>query len=152
MNTELLNREPSQDRRDLLGNMCMGAAGLAVGSAGATFDIGNAFSYTIDHRLYLKAAEASVAITAVGAQSVSTERMYMAVIDDAGDAVIVGGDEADTGDGVHLPEVPAGTVPIGAFKIACDATHTYTPGTTLNSATGITDTYYDLARWVPDAF
>lgn len=46
------------------------------------------------------------------------------------------------------PPVPAGYVPVGDVTIKTDSTHTFTPGTTALSATGITAAYRDF-RW-PD--
>jgi len=152
MNTKLLNTVVHQDMRDVLGNMTLGKAAIAVGSAGATYDVGAAFSYMIEHVLYSLAAGTNKAIAAGDVQAISTDCMYLCVIDAAGTPIVVQGTPVATGEGAYLPEVPDGYVPFGAFKITTDATHTYTPGTTLNSATGITDTYYNLPRWTPAAF
>jgi hypothetical protein len=44
-----------------------------------------------------------------------------------------------------LPDLTAGSAPVGAFKVVTDSTHTFTPGTTPLNGAGITTTYFDLS-------
>ncbi len=48
------------------------------------------------------------------------------------------------GDG-DIPDEPAGYTAIGAIKVVTAAETTFTPGTTLLDAAGITATYFDVA-------
>lgn len=41
--------------------------------------------------------------------------------------------------------LPSGNIPFGYMKIVTDSTHEFVPGTTAMTATGITETYYNLA-------
>lgn len=134
------------------GTCCLSKAGLAVGSAGATVDIaapnGAGIDYAIDGIVYHKADTANNAITAAAVQAALYSCLYLVQIDKDGTVSTVKGTAVLTADvGVtplQWPSPSASNCPIGGFRIDCASGYTYTPGTTLNSATGITDTYYDF--------
>ena len=142
------------------GTMALNAAGIAKGTTDATIKIAATdpagVHYMIDGLAYYKANTDNIAITAAAQQAASTTCLYLVCIDSAGAVTTVKGTEVATADltagtaVLKWPTPTSGTCPIGAFKIATDSTHTYTAGTTDNSATGITATYYDLAI-VPSA-
>lgn len=141
------------------GTLCLSKAGLAVGSSGATVDIaapnGAGVDFAIGGILYHLADGTNKAITAVATpQAVSTSCLYLVQLDVSGNVTTVKGTEvltANVGNSpLNWPEPTAGKCAIGGFRIDTDSTHTYTPGTTTNGASGITDTYYDFMA-VPDA-
>lgn len=140
--------------------MCLSKAGLAVGTDGATIDIaapnGAGVDFCIKGIMYHKADTASIAVTAATAQAELTSCLYLVCLNSAGTLSTVKGTEVLTADFVagdavlDWPAVPDGKCAIGAVKVDCAEGYTFTAGTTLLSATGITDTYYDLCV-VPSA-
>lgn len=148
---ELYQEVPWEALRDVFGNACYGSAGLAEGTNAATIQTANPIHYSIAHRNYVKVATDNIALTAAAAQADGNECMYLICINAAGTVSSVKGTEALIGAGVTLPAVPADVVPIGAIKVATDGA-AFTAGTTDLGAAEVTDTYYNLARWVPDTF
>lgn len=112
--------------------------------------VGTGFDYVIDGFSYNSAAQANVALTACAVQAVSTTCLYLLSIDADGTITTTKGTEVATADltagtaVLKWPELPADEAPIGAIKIATNASTTFTAGTTLTTAAGITDTYYNL--------
>jgi len=143
-----LNSEPRN------ATMCMSKAGLAVGTSGATIDIaapnGAGVDFCIKGIMYHKADTASIAVTASTVQAISTSCLYLVCLNSSGTLSTVKGTAVLTADYtsgnavLRWPDVPADKCAIGAFKVDCDSTHTFTAGTTELGATGITDTYYDF--------
>ena len=143
-----LNSEPRN------ATMCMSKAGLAVGSSGATIDIaapnGAGVDFCIKGIMYHKADTASIAVTAAAVQAELTSCLYLVCINSAGTVSTVKGDAVLTADFtsgnavLRWPDLPADKCALGAVKVDCASGYTFTAGTTLLSATGITDTYYDF--------
>ena len=139
------------------GTYCVSSAGLAIGDGAKTGPaiVGKdtlGLTYVIDGIVYYKDDAATVIpLTAATAQAASTSCLYLMQIDTAGTVTSVKGTEvltAEITNGTEVLEWPtlaAGKCPIGAVRIDCDSTHTFTPGTTALDAAGITETYYDLA-------
>lgn len=136
--------QPMQDVLAALMNRCMGACGLAEGTNAATIKTAAAVDFTIDGKMYTKAITDNIAITAGEVQSADTYRKYLVSIVAAGTVTVTGGVEAATSALALLPDLPADSAPLGYFEIQTVAV-TYTPGTTDNSAAGITDTYQDMS-------
>lgn len=140
------------------GTLCLSKAGLAVGSSGATVDIaapnGAGVDYAINGKLYHKADATNNAISAGTVVPALYSCLFLVELDTSGNVTTKQGTAVLTASigkvPLNWPEPTSGKCPIGAFRIDCATGYTYTPGTTLNSATGITDTYYDLLA-VPDA-
>lgn len=146
------------------------AAGLAEGTNANTIQIANDIKYTIDGRFYAKSTTDNIAISysgasvyqaaAGGVQAVSgaftgqvggSTRIYLICLDTAGAVSIVPGPIVNSTElaagtvALQFPDAPKGVCPIGAMRIALTAGTTFTPGSTDLSATGVTDTFYDLA-------
>lgn len=128
----------------------LGNAALAVGTTGATFDTGNAISFAIAGQVYSKAIVTSGAMTAQDSQAVSTSCLYLFSLDSAGAVTVKKGTEVLTTaiaphNPLFWPEPEAGKCVFAGVRIDCDASTTFTSGTTLMDATGLTDTYYNFA-------
>lgn len=137
------------------GTMCLSKAGVKIGNNGANdVDIaapnGAGVDFAIKGLLYHKADAEDIPITAATEQAVATKCLYVICLNASGTLSTVKGTEVPTADltaGVDVlcwPDVGEDVCAIGAVKVECDATHTFTAGTTNFSATGITDTFYDF--------
>lgn len=133
--------------------------GLAIGSAGATIDLaapnGAGTDFAIDGYGYHKADTASIAITAHAVQAALYSCLYLVQITSGGTVSTKKGDEVLTADVtagravLKWPEPDADNCPLGGYRVDCASGYTYTNGTTLLSATGITDTYYNFVGGMP---
>lgn len=103
------------------------------------------------------------AVSAFYVQPISTTVYYVIALDSSGNVNVVQGNYSGqklsndptvgvgqsvagatwVGDG-SVPDIPAGLTPIGMLKVATNASVTFTPGTTLLDAAGVTVTYSDL--------
>jgi hypothetical protein len=144
--------------RTILGNRVMSNPGIAIGTTKSKAKTANTTEYCIDGVIYSKAATDDLFVhTDVSVQAVGTTRYYALCLDAAGAAtVIAGATTANVAGSTYpiaakMPPIPSTVCLVGAIKIVTDATHTYTPATTLNDAAGITATYYNLAGVVPAA-
>lgn len=100
----------------------------------------NTFLFGVDGHCGQQTTQTNVAIGGATIP-VSSFRWYLASIGTTGVVTMTPGQDNAN----WLPEIPANQAPIGALKIATDATHTFIPGTTGLNAAGITDTYFDLS-------
>lgn len=137
---------------------CLSKAGLGIGSTAAQLSIaapnGAGVDYAIDGICYHKADAASVAMSAMSVQAVSTSCLYLVELNAAGTLSTKKGVErltADVGVSASLqwPLPSEDKCPIGGFRIDTSSSATFTGATTDLDATGITDTYYDFAGGVP---
>lgn len=136
------------------GTACYSMAGLGIGSTASQISIaapnGAGVDYSINGIMYHKADVASAAITAAAAQAVSTSCLYLICLNAAGTVSSVKGVEVPTADitqglkQLQYPMPVVNTCPIGAVRVDTDGSTTFTAGTTLLSAAGITDTYINL--------
>lgn len=148
--------------QDLLANSgqtaCYSKAGLAEGTNANTIKTvapnGAGVDFAIDGIGYHYADTDNIAVTAHGVQAISTSCLYLVQINAAGTVSTKKGNEELTADlGVSrslqwsMPD--DGNCPIGGYKIATDASTTFTNGTTDHGAAGITDTYYDFLGGMP---
>lgn len=79
-----------------------------------------------------------------GVLAVSKFRRYLLCASAADAASIIVSDDAATAAACVFPNLPAnGIAIVGVLTVATDASTTFTAGTTLLSAAGITDTYID---------
>ena len=138
---------------------CFSKAGLAVGSTSTGVAIatpnGAGVDFAIDGIAYHKADAGSVAISATSVQAVSTSCLYLVELDASGALSTKKGKEeltADLGVSATLqwPAPSADKCPIGGFKVALNASTTFTGGTTALDAAGVTDTYYDFLGGIPN--
>lgn len=100
----------------------------------------NTIQYVLDGHARSQTTQTNVAVGGA-VLPISSYRWYLLSIGTTGVVTATPGEDNKN----WLPAIPANQSPIGAFKIATDATHTFTPGLTSLSATGITDTYFDLS-------
>lgn len=139
--------------RTLLGNRCMGNAGIAIAATKSKVKTTNSIDYTIDGVFYTKAGTDNLfAHSDTTVQAADTTKYYALCLDASGTASIIAGLVSENVDGTTynlsaslMPPIPVTLCCVGALKIVTDATHTFTPGTTLNDAAGITATYYNLS-------
>lgn len=150
--------------------MALNSGGLAEGTAANSIQIATAINYIIDGRFYSKAITDDIAISysgpavyqaaAGGVQNVNgsftggvngSTRIYGIYLSTAGAVSILPGPIVDSAElaagrvALNWPDVPAGVCPIGGLRIALTAGTTFTPGSTDLSASGVTDTFYNLA-------
>ena len=137
---------------------CFSKAGLAEGTNAATIQIlapnGAGIDFAIDGICYHKADTDNIAVTAHGVQAVSTSCLYLVQINSAGTVSTKKGNEELTADlgvnkALQWPYPADNNCPIGGYKIALNASTTFTNGTTDHGAAGVTDTYYDFAGGMP---
>lgn len=138
------------------GNFCFSKAGLAIGDGAKTgialaSTVGTGTDYCIDGIMYNKADSATnVPLTAATTQVALSKCLYLICINASGTISSVKGTDVLTADltaGTKVlkwPAPSANTAVIGAVKIACASTATFTAGTTALDAANITATYYDL--------
>lgn len=136
--------------------MCLSKAGLKIGDSAATgfgtaAPNGAGVDYAIEGILYHYADSATnVPFDAYDAQGLLTSCLYLICLDSGGNALTVMGTpvlSADLAAGIAVlewPVTPEGYCAIGAIRIDTTTSYNFTPGTTALSATGVTDTYFDL--------
>lgn len=79
-----------------------------------------------------------------GVLAVSSFRRYLLLCDASDTATVLASDDATTAAACRWVSLPDnGVAIVGILTVATDASTTFTPGTTLLSAAGITDTYVD---------
>ena len=150
--------------------MAFNSGALAEGTNANTIQIATAINYAIDGRFYSKAITDNIAISysgptvyqaaAGGIQSVNggftggvngSTRIYGIFLDTAGAVSILPGPIVDSVElaagrvALQWPDAPNGVCPIGGLRIALTAGTTFTPGSVDLSASGVTDTFYNLA-------
>jgi len=138
---------------------CLAKAGLGIGSTPAELSLaapnGAGTDFAIDGIAYHLADDGTVVMTAISVQAVSTSCLYLVLLDSAGTLSTVKGNEVLTADlgvvggSLQWPIPAADLCPIGGFKVALNASTTFTGATTDLDAAGVTDTYYDFAGGVP---
>jgi hypothetical protein len=139
----------------------MSKAGLGIGSTPAELSTANpsgtGLEYAIDGLAYYKVDDATVAMSAMSVQAVSTTCLYLVELNAAGTLSTKKGVEVLTanlgviGGSLQWPLPSEDKCPIGGFKVALNSSTTYTGATTNLDAAGVTDTYYDFAGGIPRA-
>lgn len=148
--------------QDILGNSgftgCLSKAGLAEGTNAATIKTaapnGAGTDFGIDGVAYHKADTDNISVTAHAQQAVSTSCLYLVQITSGGTVSTKKGKEELTASlganlSIQWPQPDADNCPLGGYKIALDASTTFTNGTTDHGASGVTATYYDFALGMP---
>jgi hypothetical protein len=136
--------------RVLLGTRCMTSAKLAIGSTKSNVASG-AFDYCVDGIAYSKGAVAAgTAFTDLTVQPVSSTWDYLVLIDKAGTITILRDTIPVVPTGQkpserRLPPVPEDKVLMGVVTITTNGSTTFTPGTTLLDAAGVTAVYTNTA-------
>jgi hypothetical protein len=138
------------------GTLCLSKAGLKLGDGAKTgvaiaADNGAGIDFVIDGIFYHKAdSNTNLPLTAAAAQALLTTCLYLIQVDANLAVTSVKGREvlnaklADGSDVLEWPKPAAGKCPIGAVKIVCTSTATFTAGTTALDAANVAETYYDL--------
>ncbi len=161
-----------QGLRDTIASFCLTKATLDINGAGAaTIKNTGTTTYLVDGVFKTKVALSAQSIAPTHdqlgnpvssanpayVQPAAKTAIYVVALNAGGTVAIVQGgyagqeyqnvfnkEERVTSTGA-CPPLPAGYVAIGALKVATGASTTFTPGTTLLDAAGITVTYFDLA-------
>lgn len=137
---------------------CLSKAGLGIGSTASELKIaapnGAGVDYAINGIAYHAADDATVAMSAMSVQAVSTSCLYLVMLDSSGTLTTKKGVErltASLGDNLSIqwPHCDANKCPIGGFRVDTNGSTTFTGGTTELSAAGITDTYWDFVMGIP---
>ena len=124
----------------------LGTPGAVIGTGSAAkVKLGNGFIVIVDGTQAIVAAATEVALTG-SEQAISTKRFYLVSVDSAGSFTCTAGTAVAAASTPALPETPSGDVAVAAVLVETDGATTFDPGTTLLSAAGITDAYYDLDR------
>ena len=151
-----LNSVGREAGRGLHGTRNMDSAAIAIHGANAeNILLANAISYMVNGLMYSNAADAEIDISAevtVPANLADlSEQIFVLCIDSAGAYSFVTGNvvlnaDIDSGDKLsHWPEDLTDDVcPIAAIKVKNASGADFILGTTLLSAAGIADTYYNL--------
>jgi hypothetical protein len=148
------------------GTLCLSKAGLVEGSSANKIQTaapnGLAIDYCIDGILYYFTDVDDIDMDACVIQPELYSCLYLCTLnaDSEGDTTagmtITKGKQVLTADltsgevVLEWPQLPDGECPIGAFRIDTASGYTFTSGSTDLSATGLTETYYDLVA-IPDA-
>jgi len=154
----------SKALKDVLGNVCFSKATLAINAGGAaTIKTTGTTTYTVGGIYYTKAALSAQSIAIAAnygpvngtdgyVQPVSSVVYYVVSLDAAGTVYVRQGSylnqvlssQGDLGTGA-IPDTLSTQTPIGYFRITTNGATTFTPGTTLLDAAGITAAYTDVA-------
>ncbi len=144
--------------RHTVANHCYSKPGLAIdGTNAENVQTSSAIIGSIAGVMYTLATQAEIdvsalpvlteagATTTMSAQAINTDRIYLLLLDTSAAIKVVQGTAVATGAECRCPSCPEGHFAWGAIKVANADTAPFTFGTTSLSATGVTDTYYDLA-------
>jgi hypothetical protein len=145
---------PYQKMRDVLTgllNRCNEACGLTIGGTATKIKTAAAVDFTINGRIYTKAATDNITITAGAVQPISTFCKYLVSIIADGTVAVTKGNDGTTAALALVADLPADSAPLGWFQIATNGSTTFTAGTTSLAAAGITDTYADLSCIVTES-
>lgn len=133
--------------QNCLGNRALTAAGLDIDTDANDLETNNALTFIIDGVYYSLAASTGNNVTCADyygdtdVQAAGTTCWYAICIDSAGAITAYKGKDDETTD---LPRHPKNLCCFGLIKIVTVGV-TFTMGTTDYSASGITDTYYDVS-------
>jgi len=138
---------------------CLSKAGIGIGSTPAGLSTaapnGAGTDFVVAGIAGHFADDATFTINATTTQAVSTSSLYLLQITAAGVTSIKKGNEVLTaelgliGNSLQWPFPDADNCPLGGFKIALNASTTFTSGTTDLDAAGVTDTFFDFGLGMP---
>jgi hypothetical protein len=123
---------------------CVTAPGLAIGSSSAAAVLIANTTVFINAGVFKSKSTAEKALAGTALAVSQKCKWLVCLAADGTPSVTQSAIVAAADDDPDLPEIPAGETPIGYVMAETDSSHTFTPGTTLLSASGITDTYVDL--------
>lgn len=128
----------------------LGAAGLAEGTNANTFKTSNIVHFAINGRTYVKAATDNLALSAGTALANHEQCVFFVWIDTAGTVTTTQStiypnttSQSYVARGIEWPQV-ANKACLGAIRVQCNGSSTFTPASTDLGAANVTDTYYDV--------
>lgn len=127
----------------LIANEALTAAGCATATTTSKAKTVNTLTFKIDGAFYSLSATDNFWTLTGGVVAVSSFQKWLLCVNSAGTASVIPGVAAATAAAVTFPAPPQGVCIAGVLTVATDATHTFTPGTTLLGAAGITATFID---------
>ncbi len=138
-------------------NRVLTAAAVATGTTTSKVKTVATATFTIDGTFKTKAATDDLWTLSGTVVAASMFQKYLLLLNAAGTASIQEGIQASAAAGVVFNTLPDAKAIIGIATVATDSSTTFTPGTTLLGAAGITTTYVDgfdnsLLPLVGDAF
>lgn len=128
-------------------NGCNGNAGIATGTTTSKIKTVNSVSFSVDGKLFTKAGTDDFWTLTGGVLAVSSFRVYVLLVDAAGAATVASSsDSLVSAAKCILPDLfttVEGKAIFGYTTIATNASTTFTPGTTLLGAAGITTAHFN---------
>lgn len=129
---------------DAVENSVAGKAQVATATVTSQVKTTNQVDFFCSGSVFRKAATDNFWTLTGGVLAISSWRKYALVVDNAGTATVVAGtDSTVSAAAAGLPALPAGKCVFGILTVATNGATTFTPGTTLLGAAGITATYVD---------
>jgi|SRR5882672_2445228 len=133
------------------------AAGITIATTASKVKTANTLTFTVNGVFYSLNASDDFWTLSGSVVAAASWQKYALLVDTAGAATIIEGNQSVvsaaavtwTNNGIISPWYPflngLGSTKCcaGVLTVATDATHTFTPGSTLLSAAGVTDTYID---------
>lgn len=129
---------------DIVENSVAGKPAVATATTTSQVKTTNQVDFFVNGSVFRKAATDNFWTLTGGVLAISSWRKYALMVDNAGAAsVVAGADSTVSAAAAGLPALPASKSCFGVLTVATDASHTFTPGTTLLGATGITASFVD---------
>jgi hypothetical protein len=129
---------------DAVENSVAGKASVATGATTSKVKTTNQTDFFVNGSVFRKAATDDFWTLTGAVLAISSWRKYLLCVDNAGAAsVVASGDSTVSAAAVALPALPANKSVFGVLTVATNGATTFTPGTTLLGAAGITATYVD---------
>lgn len=130
---------------DAEANTVAGKASVATGTTTSKVKTTNQTDFFVNGSVFRKAAADDFWTLTGAVQPISSWRKYLLCVDNAGAASVVqsSADSLVSAAAVPLPALPANKSVFGVLTVATNGATTFTPGTTLLGAAGITATYVD---------
>lgn len=144
------------DLRQAIANRAYSKGGIAIDAAPQDVETTAAVDYSINGVMYQLAIQAAIDVSGLGvrtesgetaamtAQATATDRIYLLVLNAAGNIRVVQGVAVPTGATCYCPRVPPDHAAFAAVKVANASGSAFTFGTTSLATSGVTDTFFDL--------
>jgi hypothetical protein len=122
-------------------NRCLANAAIAIATVTSQVKTVNSVSFAVDGALFTKAATDNFWTLTGAVLAISSWNKWLLCVDSAGTAsVVIGTPSTVSAAAVGLPALPTSKSVIGVLTVATNGSTTFTPGTTLLGAAGITAT------------
>lgn len=139
-----MRRITHETLRNVVGAQCNQKAGLAAGTTTSKVKSANSVEYSINGKLYSKAASDPLDTPTGSDQGSDSKALYLFSLDSGGNVTCTQSEIVGSSETVHWPDLPSDQAPIGGIKVVTNSTTTFSPGSTNLGASGVTTTYYDL--------